>query len=223
MPLQQFGSSIRRPVTERSSSVSQRKVNKKFLSNTVAGVKSHNRREEEEDCWRQHRLQEEQQQQQHRPRTRPERSSDLRNLIDQKRRQEHRKIKTSAHPDSRMGCSGSGSTNSTAENSREFWAEVKLRAMTASGSSGSSTPEVSPRTEEVERRSDATKGEQSLNCLIGGEKKAEKASRKRVRDQDLAGEVDDRCKHSREKLRDTSHKRETDTRKKRRKSKKKKR
>lgn len=31
-------------------------INKQFLHNTVAGLKSHNRREEEEDCWRRHRL-----------------------------------------------------------------------------------------------------------------------------------------------------------------------
>lgn len=31
-------------------------VNKKFLLNTVHGLKSHNKREEEEDCWRQHDL-----------------------------------------------------------------------------------------------------------------------------------------------------------------------
>lgn len=229
MPLQQLGPSIRRPVTERSSSVAQKKVNKQFLLNTVAGVKSHNRREEEEDCWRQHRLQEEQQQQQYRPRARPDGSTDLRTLINQKRRQENRKMENSVRPDNRMGSSGASSTNSAAGSSREFWAEAKLRAMTAnggSGSSGSSTAEVLPRTEQVERYIDSKKSERPLDCPVDGEKRAKKISKKRVRDQDVAGEVDDRCDHARKKVRDNSHKRDASTstrKKKRKKSKKKKR
>lgn len=92
-------------------------VNKKFLLNTVHGLKSHNKREEEEDCWRQHNL-------------------------DQKAREGRR----SRSHDAGFRARSESSTDSVHRaaspaleaDTRQFWAEQKRKAVTAAQATASS-------------------------------------------------------------------------------------
>lgn len=97
-------------------------VNKKFLINTVRGLKSHNKREEEEDCWRQHDLDQKAQQRQQRP--------SLSHNTCRARRPEISIIDTAATK---------ASTDASEVDTREFWAEQKQRVMTAASSSSVGT------------------------------------------------------------------------------------
>lgn len=93
-------------------------VNKKFLLNTVHGLKSHNKREEEEDCWRQHNL-------------------------DQKAREGRR----SRSHDAGFRARSESSTDSVHRaaspvleaDTRQFWAEQKRKAVTAAQATASSS------------------------------------------------------------------------------------
>lgn len=98
---------------------SRTRINKKFILNTIDGLKSHNRREEEEDCWRQHRLEQEAQHrlEQEAP-TRPTNRRRQHNLD-----QEVPNRPLVIHVD----------------DERKFWAEKKARAMTSLESAGSHT------------------------------------------------------------------------------------
>lgn len=196
MSVHQVGSTMQRSAGERPTSGVKR-VNKNFLLNTVAGLKSHNRREEEEDCWRQHRLQE----QQHPQRGETERS-DLRSLINEGRRR-------------RSSAASSASTNS-----REFWAEMKLRTMVTNSDSGGSTTEAFLPPANVKSSIDSSssgldvsvprnlkEGEKPVS-LAGGK---EKTKHKRARESDESGDEDDghgRCKHARKRAREHAHKRQ---------------
>lgn len=90
------------------------RINKKFILNTVDGMKSYNRREEEEDCWRQHRLEEEA----HHRVTLPTNRRRENNL-----NREVPKRTPTIHID----------------DERKFWADKKARAMTSLESAGSHT------------------------------------------------------------------------------------
>lgn len=90
-------------------------VNKKFLLNTVHGLKSHNKREEEEDCWRQHDL---------------DQKAKGRRLSRGAAGQARRKKPT----DEAYGAASPVPEVDT----RQFWAEQKRKAMAAGSASSSS-------------------------------------------------------------------------------------
>eukprot|EP00752_Nemacystus_decipiens_P005440 g4931.t1 len=85
-------------------------VNKKFLLNTVHGLKSHNKREEEEDCWRQHDLDQKAKE------GRRSRSHDA--ACRARRERSTDAVRRAASPVSEV-------------DTRQFWAEQKRKAMTA--------------------------------------------------------------------------------------------
>lgn len=98
-------------------------VNKKFLLNTVHGLKSHNKREEEEDCWRQHDL---------------DRKAHGRRLSHDASR---------ARRESSTGAVNRAASPVPEVDARQFWAEQKRKAMTAMSTSSIGTPLVGDRPE----------------------------------------------------------------------------
>lgn len=181
----QVGANMRTSVGKRPNS-GVKKVNKFFLFNTVVGLKSHNRREEEEDCWRQHRLQEQQHQQR-----RETEGLDLRNLINQRR-------------SGRRGAVGSASVNS-----REFWAEMKLRARASNSDSAGGTTQArrlsshdkSCNDVDVGAARNIAKGDKPVS-QVGGNKKTRHKRARETRDSGDEDNGHDRCKHMRKQARD---------------------
>lgn len=177
-------------------------VNKKFLLNTVHGLKSHNKREEEEDCWRQHNL------------------------------DQNKANKANGRSRSREACRRERRDNSTDAvheaaspisevDTRQFWAEQKRKAMTALSTPPVGAPLTVGRCKSRERaRSDGSADGATLSDDDSkkkrrrkGEKKAKK-KKKRKRERYNSGsssrsssdsEVDDESRLDGGKASDKGH------------------
>lgn len=127
--------SLRRSGSDLGLGKHVRRVNKKFLLNTVVGLKSHNRREEEEDCWRQYRLQEEFEQKQQPAVHGSGSGASVRDVVGDERRRRDRRLEACA-PRHCRSPTNLTCDEGTTSSSREFWAESKIRsAVTSTDSS----------------------------------------------------------------------------------------